>query len=39
MVTEPEAPEASPPTPAIPDALPVLPLRGGAVIFPLSSPR
>jgi ATP-dependent Lon protease len=32
MVAEPEAPEASPPT--IPDALPVLPLRGGVVIFP-----
>jgi ATP-dependent Lon protease len=34
MVTEPEAPEASSATPAIPDALPVLPLRGGAVIYP-----
>ena len=34
MVTEPEAPETSSATPAIPDALPVLPLRGGAVIFP-----
>jgi ATP-dependent Lon protease len=34
MVTELEPPEASSPTPAIPDALPVLPLRGGAVIFP-----
>jgi ATP-dependent Lon protease len=32
MVAEPEAPEASPAT--IPDALPVLPLRGGVVIFP-----
>jgi ATP-dependent Lon protease len=34
MVAEPEVPEASQPTPAIPDALPVLPLRGGTVIFP-----
>jgi ATP-dependent Lon protease len=34
MVAEPQAPDASPQTPAIPDALPVLPLRGGAVIFP-----
>jgi len=34
VVTEPEAPEATSPAPAIPDPLPVLPLRGGAVIFP-----
>jgi ATP-dependent Lon protease len=34
MVTEPEAPEASRSTPALPDALPVLPLLGGAVILP-----
>src|SRR5690349_25168216 len=34
MVAEPEAPEVSPSTPAIPDALPVLPLRGDTVILP-----
>jgi ATP-dependent Lon protease len=34
MVAEPQAPASA--TPAIPDALPVLPLRGGTVIFPLS---
>jgi ATP-dependent Lon protease len=34
VVAEPEAPAST--TPAIPDALPVLPLRGGTVIFPLS---
>jgi ATP-dependent Lon protease len=34
MVAEPQAPALT--TPAIPDALPVLPLRGGTVIFPLS---
>jgi ATP-dependent Lon protease len=34
MVAEPQAPDASPSTPAIPDALPVLPLRGDAVILP-----
>jgi ATP-dependent Lon protease len=34
MVAEPVASEASPTPPAIPDALPVLPLRGGAVILP-----
>jgi ATP-dependent Lon protease len=34
MVAEPQAPAST--TPAIPDALPVLPLRGGTVIFPLS---
>jgi ATP-dependent Lon protease len=33
MVAEPETPPT--PTPTIPDALPVLPLRGGVVIFPL----
>ena len=34
MVTEPESPEASSASPTVPDALPVLPLLGGAVIFP-----
>src|SRR5690348_7820761 len=34
MVAEPKAPDASTSTAAIPDALPVLPLRGGTVIFP-----
>src|SRR2546430_2334944 len=33
---EPEQPETTEKTPAIPEALPVLPLRGGTVIFPLA---
>jgi ATP-dependent Lon protease len=34
--TEQPAPDESPAGPAIPDVLPVLPLRGGTVVFPLA---